>query len=573
MQAVKNYEVIRTEEILPRGNFPNFGLDLATAWFSKCQSEHPLCASLTAESFFVPTRLVDVFPNGKSNSDSHWSIVDGKKETVVKGYLTLSHCWGKVENLKLTKDNVSQLQAGLPDSSLPPKYKDAVAITRTLGYRHIWIDSLCIIQDSQEDWQREGLTMHDVYKHSRCTLAASTAANSEERILRQRSPTVSLAEVVQLNWIEDSTNKSFWQSARRTGDQSYLIYHHNFLRMTLKSSVLAQRAWCFQELVLSPRILRFEEEQLFWECRTLKSCEAHPFITMKTIWDVAEPVISDMFRGMLNEQIPRFWSMRPSSHWHTILESYTKGSLTRSEDKLVAIAGVAKAHQELFGGDYLAGLWRDELPYTLLWSVQSSKASKGKEVQYVARVKPYRAPSWSWASVDGCIKYVMVSKKAEGSQVLPVGHWSVDLAFVSDAKVSTLSNNTFGQVTGGYIELIGVLVRATEATTLAGITSKDRNIEESFPRTDREEYTLEMDPTTSLQAVYYLPIVFSQGWMYGLTLKALGTDALGRNEYARIGTLMFGKESFALLGIPEAPASNLSNWPGPNLQLQTVRLV
>ena len=65
--------------------------------------------------------------------------------------------------------------------------QDAVVVTRLLGLRYLWIDSLCIIQDSKSDWEEEGSKMDQVYKNAYVTLAATSATTSHDGFL-QRTP-------------------------------------------------------------------------------------------------------------------------------------------------------------------------------------------------------------------------------------------------------------------------------------------------------------------------------------------------------------------------------------------------
>jgi hypothetical protein len=77
--------------------------------------------------------------------------------------------------------------------------------------------------------------------------------------------------------------------------------------------------------------------------------------------------------------------------WNCVVSIYSQCELTFEQDKLVALAGVAGAMKVQMGCDYLAGMWHIELEQNLLWTV-------GRNFR---RPKEYRAPSWSWASVDG----------------------------------------------------------------------------------------------------------------------------------------------------------------------------
>jgi hypothetical protein len=447
----------------------------------------------------------------------------------------------------LTESNMVDFKAGFPDSHLPAKFFDAIRVTRELGHRYIWIDSLCIIQDLSEDWLKESMMMQDVYQNSTCTIAASNAMHGDEHFLIQRDPAVTIGEVVRLNWIQESDESAWFSQGSRTGNTSYLVAHDNFFRMSMGRSPLSQRAWCFQELTLSPRILHFEEEQLFWECGVLKSCEAHPSVCIPSLEDMMAPIVSDMFRN-LPEAITNPYNfhrlkLNPLSYWWVLVDLYTKGALTKPGDKLVAIAGIAKAFSHQYNlGDYLAGLWREEMPYNLLWHVADSEVVKGKPVGITIRQQTYRAPSWSWASVDGCIKYTLFSRSEKGGY----------LAEVMNAKVTPLHKDPFGQIAEGFVLLVGYLIKATDTTSVLRTVPGNQS-GEIFPRTDRDKFSLEVDPTVSLE-LYYLPIFYGEeGWMKGLLLTPHDPDNSTPCKFSRVGYFIFGSESFGLLGLRVAP--------------------
>lgn len=96
-------------------------------------------------------------------------------------YFALSHCWGgDIPSKTLTRPLPDYLKA-LPD--LPRSFRDAIRITRELGFRYLWIESLCILQDSLEDWQKESAAMRDVYRNAALTISASASNNSEGGML------------------------------------------------------------------------------------------------------------------------------------------------------------------------------------------------------------------------------------------------------------------------------------------------------------------------------------------------------------------------------------------------------
>jgi Heterokaryon incompatibility protein (HET) len=95
---------------------------------------------------------------------------------VSPGYMTLSYCWGGVPSLMLLRSNIHQLRKGNLLDELPPTFRDAMTVVRRFSIRYLWIDRLCIFQDSEEDWEREASAMRNVYTNSCCNI--STAASS-----------------------------------------------------------------------------------------------------------------------------------------------------------------------------------------------------------------------------------------------------------------------------------------------------------------------------------------------------------------------------------------------------------
>jgi hypothetical protein len=151
-------------------------------WLKNCIKTHKKCRPLEqnsvsdpcCESVALPIRLVDVgSPAGE--------ICPFLAETRGKrgSYLTLSHRWGERQKTETTKDNIDRFKQALPMDELPQTFKDAIMVTRQLGFQYIWIDSLCIIQHDKEDWFRESAKMGDIFESSSCTLAAVHALDDD----------------------------------------------------------------------------------------------------------------------------------------------------------------------------------------------------------------------------------------------------------------------------------------------------------------------------------------------------------------------------------------------------------
>lgn len=103
-------------------------------------------------------------------------------------YLTLSHCWGKTHRLTLTADTFAELSRGVSLLKLPKTFVDAIKITCRLGVPYLWIDCLCIFQDSIENWAPESSIMADIYAHTRCKIAAAASSDSHGGCFVERNP-------------------------------------------------------------------------------------------------------------------------------------------------------------------------------------------------------------------------------------------------------------------------------------------------------------------------------------------------------------------------------------------------
>lgn len=135
---------------------------IAKDWIRDCSEQHDneMCPPIVPND--LPTRLVDVGVADGSEDPKLVVPLNGQKGE----YLALSHCWGPstVKERLLTKEaTLKTRMKSIPISSMPANFHDATIITRRLGYRYLWIDSLCIIQDSKSDWETESSNMGNIY--------------------------------------------------------------------------------------------------------------------------------------------------------------------------------------------------------------------------------------------------------------------------------------------------------------------------------------------------------------------------------------------------------------------------
>lgn len=147
---------------------------LARSWIETCRREHKACND-RRDPDSLPTRLIDI---GVGSPEERISphLIDTKDHLSegVHGYVALSHCWGTTSGTlvpKTLKANLIQRTDSIKWDEMTKTFQDALMITRGLGLRYVWIDSLCIIQDVEEDFLIECAKMGSVYDNAYCTLA------------------------------------------------------------------------------------------------------------------------------------------------------------------------------------------------------------------------------------------------------------------------------------------------------------------------------------------------------------------------------------------------------------------
>ncbi|PVH68516.1 HET-domain-containing protein [Cadophora sp. DSE1049] len=404
-------------------------IDRIKEWLTDCTTKHSECRE--SQSSLLPTRLIDVGDPAAGNPPRLIETTPGDSGA----YVALSHCWGLNQTYRTLRPNLSAMKRGLTGFDMPgmPKtFKDAIILTRTLGFRYIWIDSLCIIQDDTKDWEVEASKMCDVYSNATLTIAAASAAGDREGFLGTRPhPRKSMVNTFPSHPDLVSNLEVRCQPK------------HN------RTHPLLRRAWVLQERLLSKRLVFFENDELVWECRTKRTCECEGLDNYQNeSWGSERPLsISHKFMQSSREEIYAWWK-------YYVLEEYSQLSITFGMDKLPALSGIATKVAQQTGDTYLAGLWKEDLCLGLLWSVEEARSNPPgrkfdwehdytKSAQVAAE---YRAPSWSWASIDGKVTHHVREQfsKVPGRQQ--------HMVFL-EADVSLAGMDPCGKIDFGYLRV------------------------------------------------------------------------------------------------------------------------
>ncbi|KAK8108750.1 heterokaryon incompatibility protein-domain-containing protein [Apiospora sp. TS-2023a] len=290
------------------------------------------------------------------------------------------------EPMLLTKDTYAIYQDCIPIEDLPRKYIDAVQAAHQLGVQYLWIDSLCIIQDDQQDWEIESAQMHRVYRHSYCNLSATSSTSSNEGLFYERDATWLRSHVI--------IPGNDMDPAMVTQEMDEEWYSR------LDEEPLYSRGWVCQERLLSTRNVSFARHLVYFKCAKEMSSELsgdHEYISEKNIRNRIRTVDRQLFslRTLGNYQFP-------SLAWNNIVAFYSGCDLANPTDKLVVISGVARVFHERMKSTYLAGIWFRDLLEGLTWrrSIRSTLSR--------ARYTEYIAPSWSWASINAQVDYELI---------------------------------------------------------------------------------------------------------------------------------------------------------------------
>ncbi|KAH6719668.1 heterokaryon incompatibility protein-domain-containing protein, partial [Leptodontidium sp. MPI-SDFR-AT-0119] len=296
-------------------------------------------------------------------------------------YAVLSHRWGKsTEVSSTTKQNIRSRFNSIAYSELCGTFQDAIVVARQLRIRYLWIDSLCIIQDDKDDWRRESAVMGDVYYKSFVTFFAHSYAQEPSNDSDMSQTPKNGSKHTGSN--DDVNTKD--QSAEDGGRISLYARRSRIFEEDIQNSGLTSRAWIVQERLLSPRIIHFFNSQIYYESHNNGPVRAE---------DKTMPPTFDKFRECIFNNETRY-AATPDV-WFKVVERFCSCHLTQSSDKLLAIGGIAQKFHNGSQVPYWAGLFADRAAKGLLWTRRGPK---------LIRVQG-RAPSWSWASADGPIRY------------------------------------------------------------------------------------------------------------------------------------------------------------------------
>lgn len=440
---------------------------------AKCLSNHDTCTN--PDENHLPTRLLVVDNDAPDRVFVHECAPDDRGS-----YVALSYCWGKktTQTMLLMSNREEFKSKGVVVSTLPKTIQDSIVATRKLGIKYLWIDSLCIIQDSAADKDNEIAGMASIYRNATITISAAATTDCGDGFLEDRAD-------VQLR-IENSMRLPLMDTAE-TDTQVVIDYVYvcpepqlGYKLKRFDEEPINNRAWTYQESTLAERLIIFGSGPPQWHCKEdwrIYGLDIHPDDLPHPMCVTTTMKIAMQNRSIVPEATMKYLE-RPDPpkdeigllpSWMPLLENYSKRDLSVRTDKLLAISALAAEKKSPGNGTYAAGLWEASLPRSLLWR-RHSDIDRKETAQHANRLEwlrtrlfdstvyidvvkasswssRYIAPTWSPMSATEPIAFEAAATQTEDE-------YHTSLVTINNIHIDpTTPLNPFGRLDFAYLDV------------------------------------------------------------------------------------------------------------------------
>jgi len=434
------------------------------AWVDECGRWHPRCGA--AGGAALPSRVLNV---ARRRPALEMPAEEAGRRRAAP-YVALSHRWGTMTEggtapLTTTRATVQRRVEGIALALLPQTFRDAVAVTRELGIEYLWIDSLCIVQDDEEDWAREASRLGEIFEGAVVVLSATAAEDGSVGCFGSRGETrdvqvVTAADVPGLKG-EVSVRK------RRGSEEHAWLSAADLNENEKAKAPTLSRGWCFQERLLASRVVHFAADELVFECKSKCRCECGGVdqLGMKAMYlplvqrpELQQATGPEQAVVSLQDKLSALALGLGKQKWRMLVEHYSSRNFTHLRDVLPALSALAQRYRGALDRKdvYLAGIWKSRLPWDLLWySTRSDECFRPAEEEYRGSSissllnsggRIYTAPTFSWASRVGHVSWISLSNES---------NITVEIC---SAQCFPRSEDPFGEVEDGFVRLRGPLI-------------------------------------------------------------------------------------------------------------------
>jgi hypothetical protein len=396
------------------------------------------------------------------------------------------------------------------------------------GIHHVWIDSLCIIQDSSEDWEHECSRMCGAYSQSIFTIAATDSPNGTVGFLHPYEDPAKRQIALSCSGFSSSDNDSI---SNHSPSDIIIEQHRDLLHSDLfrDRPLLESRGWCFQERLLSTRYLSFRKDAMEWKCNSSRLTEEDYFpARIGSYYDSVQK--KDLFTFTSLEDLYQYWSH--------MIRTYGDCEFTHQSDRLPALSGLAQYFSRtlstLYKLDdvYLAGHWKGAFPGTLGWRQSQD------QIEVVPSLANHLyGPSWSCVSRAYSVEWPF---NVPTASIEP-------LAKLESYKIKPKRLDPFGTLSTGLLTLtsplIGIIIGKEPYKSTYGQHPKKTGLSTTVYLDNVPEYNGEdrSEPERNAFAMaleqkrreYFNDRFF---W-YGLVLEEVSGANSGNRTFNRIGYL------------------------------------
>lgn len=312
LQLICSAMSLARREILSRdGPAEEFRLNLTChrllGGMLECLTNHPCCINTERPLPFLPSRVIDVGPSDGSNEP----VLREPSSTRAR-YVALSHRGGNLGEAQLTTANRTARLQSIRFDELTRTMQHAVLVTRKLEVRFLWIDAMCIIQDSDSDWRTEASNMANIYQDALITLAAGTSSDHSDGMFTEQQAQQRPKDI----WFDDD--------------------------------FLGRRGWILQEQLLPSRTIKYSSSIISWECKTSVG-NAHSNLSPEFMR------FRQALAGVRSTSMPL--EQQAHTSWQRIVQDFSQRELTDPRDKMMALLGIADFIGKIMKDRSLAGIW------------------------------------------------------------------------------------------------------------------------------------------------------------------------------------------------------------------------
>lgn len=355
-------------------------ITLIKRWVELCQDYHQDCGPIHGNSAFHDFATKGFFGVIDVDSECLTSLPE-KAE-----YIALSYAWGGAEKFTTSIENVRDLRSegGLSKVMyrLPRAIQDAIKLTKNLEKRYLWVDALCIVQDSDDSWNLNAQIMDRVYGNAFLTICAADDPDAS-------------AGLVGLN----PSKRRFSQYIEEYKAGVNLMVSH-LSETYIRRSNWNTRAWTFQERLLSRRCLLFTRGRVYFQCRATAMSEDIIAEHGGAGWSVELVHAPLQMLADLHTRALRIYTR--------CVEMYTQRFLSRSGDILAAFSGITNMLGPHLDAEFIFGLPNSHFDWALLWEprhVLRRRLHDAVTQNGITLKKNLKLPSWAWCGWIGQSHY------------------------------------------------------------------------------------------------------------------------------------------------------------------------